>query len=91
MIGEASLEGEEQDEKLGSVETVSRTAWKLNSVDEIGAEARGIDSTCCYLCGCCSPKDEEFIGEAEKVLETVEVTIDSGASKSVWPRKKYGV
>ena len=91
MIGEASLEGEEKNEEIGSVQTVSRMAWKINSVDEIRAEAGGIGSTRCYACACCNPKDEEFIGEVGEVLETFEVTINSGASKSVWPGKNKGV
>ena len=41
-------------------------------------------------------EDEEEIGgidgeEMEDVSEVVEITVDSGASRSVWPRKKKGV
>ena len=42
-------------------------------------------------------EDEEVVGEVrdgadpEVVAEAVEVTVDSGASRSVWPRKMKGV
>ena len=34
---------------------------------------------------------EEDISQVEMVSETVEITVDSGAARSVWPRKKKGV
>ena len=36
-------------------------------------------------------EEEEDIGEVKESDGTVEITIDSGAAKSVWPKRKKGV
>ena len=35
--------------------------------------------------------DDEEVNAIETVLEVVEITVDSGAAKSVWPSRKKGV
>ena len=36
-------------------------------------------------------EDDEEVNAVEAVLEIVEITVDSGAAKSVWPSRKKGV
>ena len=36
-------------------------------------------------------EDDEQVNAVETVQEVVEITVDSGAAKSVWPSRKKGV
>ena len=58
--------------------------YRVFEVDEESDEEDeifGVDEE--IICGICE--------DAEEVNEVVEVTVDSGAGRSVWPRKKKGV
>ena len=49
------------------------------------------NNLCFFALTAIESEDDEEVNAVEAVQEIVEITVDSGAAKSVWPSRKKGV